>query len=240
MQTLINISRELTIKTLVNGDYLSIIAEGYDSLLDLCTKDVQTLADIVNVSKLGKKTLKFNEDIRKLPYAYLAKYFIINNGASSKGTLRDNITNGSVQLSPKDIKEFYDIYSTKTDKRIKEFCKNIDCTRVEGTIYLDELFNQKITVNHVKNPYTFSVHSDKPISHNLVYNSDVCKFLSIDIKVDNCRETLFDTDAIINVGYNTTRMNDCTESLQAFNLRVDLDSNKMFVVFDIGAINSFS
>ena len=50
MQTLIDISRELAIKTLVNGDYLSIIAEGYDSLLDLCTKDVQTLADIVNVS----------------------------------------------------------------------------------------------------------------------------------------------------------------------------------------------
>ena len=240
MQTLININRELTIKTLVNGNYLSIIAEGYDSLLDLCTKDVQTLADIVNVSKLDKKTLKFNEDIRKLPYAYLAKYFIINNGASSKGTLRDNITNGSVQLSPKDIKEFYDIYSTKTDKRIKEFCKNIKCIHATKIINLDELFNQKIIIDHINNPYSLSVHSDKPIASDQTFDIDICKFLSISIKVDDFRQTLFDTDAIIHIGYNTHGMLDCTESLQAFDLRADLDANRIIVTFDIGAINSFS
>lgn len=239
MQTLIDISRKLNIKTLVNGDYLSIIAEGYDSLLDLSTKDVQTLADIVNVSKFGKKTLKFNEDIRKLPYAYLAKYFIINNGASSKGTLRDNITNGSVQLSPKDIKEFYDIYSTKTDKRIKEFCKNIKCIHATKVINLDELFNQKIIVDHINNPYSLSVHSDKPIASNQIFNINICKFLSVDIKVSDFRETLFDTDAVIDINYNTTRMNDCAESLQAFNLRADSDVNRIIVTFDIGSINSF-
>ena len=201
-----------------------------------CLSKVKANIPIINVGD-GKKTLKFNCGSTELPYAYLAKYFLINSGADKKSTLRDNIhIYDSVKLDPNDIKRFYNIYSKKSDKKIRDFCKNIKCIYPCKMIDLSDVFGQNITITDVRTVHEIHIESDQPISLNSRYTVNICDFLDVVISVRDYRETLFDTSAIITIDFNFKNM-DNPNSLSAFNLSVDTDRKKIYVAFAISMIN---
>lgn len=236
MKNLTQFTHSMTLQTVTAGDYINISAIGYQhDGLTFVPKKAPASISIVNAGP--KKTIKFDKDIMRLPYEYLAKYFIINSGSDTKSTLRDNIdVNETIRISPRAIKKFLNTYSEKTDKSIKEFCKNIEYEYATGCINLSNLFNQDINIVDIKYANKVCIESSKPIPVGTSYTIAVGRFLDIVLTVLDYRNSLFDTSAILKIDYKFKNMQ-YDNSLFALDFSVDEEKDKIFVILDIAAIN---
>lgn len=236
MKNLTKFTHKLALRTVTAGNYINISAAGWEhDGLTFVPKKATAAISIVNAGP--KKTIKFDKDILRLPYEYLAKYFIINSGSDTKSTLRDNIdVNETIRIAPRAIKKFYDTYSQKSDKNIKEFCKNIEYKYATGIISLSSLFNQDINIIDIKSANKVYIESSKPIPAGAHYDFNVCKFLDISLDVLDYRNTLFDTSAILKIDYKFKNMQ-YKNSLFALDFSSDIDKDKIFIMLDIAAIN---
>lgn len=236
MKNLTKFAHNLAIKTVTAGDYINISAVGYQhDGLTFVPKKASASISIVNAGP--KKTIKFDKDILRLPYEYLAKYFIINSGSDTKSTLRDNIdVNETIRISPRAIKKFCDTYSQKSDKNIKEFCKNIKYKYATEDIDLGNYFNQDINIIDIKSANKVCIESQKPITTGVSYTVNVCEFLDVVLTVLDYRNTLFDTSAILKIDYKFKNMQ-YENSLFSVDFSSDANKDKLFIMLDVAAIN---
>ena len=225
MKNLTKFTHNLALQTVTAGDYINISAIGYQhDGLTFVPKKASASISIVNAGP--KKTIKFDKDILRLPYEYLAKYFIINSCSDTK----------SIRVSPRAIKKFLNTYSERADKSIKEFCKNIEYEYATGCISLSNLFNQDINIVDIKYSNKICIESSKPIAVGTSYTIAVGRFLDIVLTVLDYRNSLFDTSAILKIDYKFKNMQ-YDNSLFALDFSVDEEKDKIFVMLDIAAIN---